>query len=309
MATIATIQRKMKEFDTFARNTVHTKSPEYALQTKWKELFGIDLATDSAKSFTNYYRSMSSRQSGGAFSQLTPAGLAYTMTPGLNPGAYGRFPVAIDTDVQSIRDLDVYFQNSLTSRCGAENSSLTIPEGMGSNLVGGASRKNSRKNSRMNVMRKNSRKNSRMNVMRKNSRMNVMRKNSRKNSRMNVMRKDSRMNVMRKNSRKNNRMNVMRKDRRNTRRQNGGLMGVADNLTTSLSTRPYLASVPVGVLQTVGASVSGSTQQVPISGNPTAHTWQYQNKGIDGLVAPSNVAYIANNFDKFASPAPWQTQS
>ena len=287
MATIATIQRKMKEFDTFARNTVHTKSPEYALQTKWKELFGIDLATDSAKSFTNYYRSMSSRQSGGAFSQLTPAGLAYTMTPGLNPGAYGRFPVAIDTDVQSIRDLDVYFQNSLTSRCGAENSSLTIPEGMGSNLVGGASRKNSRKNSRMNVMRKN----------------------SRKNSRMNVMRKDSRMNVMRKNSRKNNRMNVMRKDRRNTRRQNGGLMGVADNLTTSLSTRPYLASVPVGVLQTVGASVSGSTQQVPISGNPTAHTWQYQNKGIDGLVAPSNVAYIANNFDKFASPAPWQTQS
>jgi len=182
MATIAKIQMKMKEFDTFARNTVHTKSPEDALQAKWKELFGIDLANNSAKSFTNYYRSMSSRQSGGAFSQLTPAALEYTMSPGLNPGAYGRFPVAIDTDVQSIRDLDVYFQNSLTSRCGAENSSLTIPEGMGSNLVGGArsSRKNSRKNSRMNVARKNSRKNSRMNVARKNSRKNN-RKNSRKN--------------------------------------------------------------------------------------------------------------------------------
>jgi hypothetical protein len=291
MATIAKIQMKMKEFDTFARNTVHTKSPEDALQAKWKELFGIDLANNSAKSFTNYYRSMSSRQSGGAFSQLTPAALEYTMSPGLNPGAYGRFPVAIDTDVQSIRDLDVYFQNSLTSRCGAENSSLTIPEGMGSNHVGGASRKNSRKSSRKN--RRGVGSCSRKNVMRKN----VMRKSSRKN----VMRKSSRKNVMRK--------NVMRKDRRNTRRQNGGLLGVADNLTTSLTTRPYLASVPVGVLQSVGAAASGSTQQVPTSGNPTTHTWHYQNKGVDGLVQPSNVAYIADNFDKFASPAPWQTQA
>ena len=131
----------------------------------------MPLTSASAKSFASYYKEMRSKstrrnKSGGA---LSGAPLSYAMTPGANVQVYGRFPVEADTDPSTIRDLDVYFQDSLTKGCGVENSSLTVPVEMGSNKVGGkrrnmrksrANRKNTRKATRKN-MRKANRKNSR----------------------------------------------------------------------------------------------------------------------------------------------------
>jgi len=97
--------------------------PEIHLQKKWESLFQSKLPLQSAKSFIKYYRNMRSKKQmyrGGA------APLQYQMTPGLNTTVYGRFPTAVNTDPSSIRDLDVYFSNSLTKGCGTENSSLSI---------------------------------------------------------------------------------------------------------------------------------------------------------------------------------------
>jgi len=93
------------------------------------------------------------KQSGGM------APLTYAMTPGANVSVYGRFPVEVGTDMGSIRDLDVFFRDSLSNGCGTENSSLTVPVEMGSNKVGGKrnSRKlhNSRKQHKSRKLRKN----------------------------------------------------------------------------------------------------------------------------------------------------------
>lgn len=143
MKTVASIHKHMKELDRYVRRILHTKHPEREVQAKWFSLFHTNMGMESAKSFIQYYRSMRSRkQSGG--SPLAYSPLSYSMTPGMNASAYGRFPVAVDTDMQSLQDMDVYYQNSLTAGCGVENSSRTIPEGMGSNKVGG--KRKSRKN-------------------------------------------------------------------------------------------------------------------------------------------------------------------
>jgi hypothetical protein len=144
MTTISELQRKLKAFNTFAKKTT---GDETALQTKWKSLFSEPLSNTSAITFTKYYRDMrnsakqTTRKQRGGMAPLT-----YDMTPGANVSVYGRFPVEVDTDMASIRDLDVYFNNSLTSGCGTENSSLTVPVEMGSNKVGGAKSRKSRVN-------------------------------------------------------------------------------------------------------------------------------------------------------------------
>ena len=170
MPSIAQIQKQLKHFDTVARRAVDTKHPESSLKKAWHTIFSMDMSDASAKSFARYYREMRSKSSrrsmrGGAATSLAPATLDYQMTPGANVQVYGRFPVEVDTDPSSLRNLDVYFQDSLTKGCGMENSGLQVPANMGSNQVGGrrkASRKASRKNrkaSRKN--RKNSRKSNR----------------------------------------------------------------------------------------------------------------------------------------------------
>lgn len=276
MHTIAHIQKNMKEFDAYARRIAGKKAPEPDMQKKWRSLFQTELTMDSAISFKKYYRSMRSqrrltkKQKGGM------APLAYAMTPGLNQAVYGKFPVAIHTDPQSIQDLDVYFQNSLTKGCGTENSSLTIPEGMGSNMVGGRSRKN-RKNARS-ATRKD----------RKNRKVN--RKVDRKN---------------RKTGRKNARTN--RKTNRKNRKQRGGLVDVS-NLGISLYSRPYLADAPPNYFQSMGAAASGSTTPVPGPSSPVSHTWGYLSSGTSGLINPGAIASNGNIKD-LASPAPWQSSA
>jgi hypothetical protein len=234
----------------------------------------MPLDSESAKSFHKYYRNMRSHtksQSGGM------APLDYGMTPGLNPGAYGRFPVAIDTDPQSIQNLDVYFQNSLTKGCGTENSSLAIPEGMSSNLVGGRSRKNHAAN------RKNSRK--------------ANRKANRKATRANA--RTLRSKLSRKSARKT------------ARRQHGGIMDIT-SLPSAIYSRPYMADVPTNTFQSIGAAVTGSTTQIPLNipnpPSPVDKSWSYLSHGMAGIINPGNVTPIGDQFSALASPAPWQTQ-
>jgi hypothetical protein len=153
--TIHDIQKQLKEFNTFAQTT---HSPA-AYRAKWRDLFGLPMSSGSANSFAAYYRDMRSNtrknrrtriqpprprtrmmQRGGA-AAIQSAPLDYTMVPGLNIQAYGRFPIEAGTDPASIRDFDVYFRDSLTADCGVKDSSLQVPAGMGSNQVGGGRRR------------------------------------------------------------------------------------------------------------------------------------------------------------------------
>ena len=276
MLTIRTIQSKMKEFNTFARTQANTRTPELELQAKWKGLFDTNLPINSAKSFVKHYRNMrtnNAHQSGGTYSLASAAGLDYRMVPGLNTESYGKFPVAVNTDTQSIQDLDVYFQNSLTKNCGVENSSLTIPEGMGYNAVGGS--KNDRKNSRKS-------RNNRMN--RKNNRNNTERKNASRQ-----LKSTRRNNSQRKN---------------NTRRQHGGIASPL-NFGTAMYWRPYSPSAPDNYLQQVGDNSYGHTYQIP-SSNPSSAAWGYISSGTKGLLNPGNITNLNDNFNTLASPVPYQ---
>jgi len=147
--SIADVQRKLKTFDSFARHSSDTK----ALQKKWHSLFGTNLTEVSAKSFVTHYREMRSKSTRGnkgnkksrrgrrtQYGGVAP--LNYVMTPGADVSVYGRFPVEVDTDPGSIRDLDVYFQNALTLGCGNTKYDNNVqwpqvPANMGSNQAGG----------------------------------------------------------------------------------------------------------------------------------------------------------------------------
>lgn len=152
MTTISELQRKLHSFNEYARKsaTSSVSDAASALQTKWKSLFLDSLSDTSANTFVKYYRDMTRKQKGGM------APLTYAMVPGADVSVYGRFPTEVNTDMGSIRDLDVYFQNSLTTGCGTENSSLTVPVEMGSNKVGGKSRSRSlRKSARKSRVNRN----------------------------------------------------------------------------------------------------------------------------------------------------------
>ena len=137
MTSIAKIQQKLEQFDIAARRSTDAAS----LKKKWLKLFDLELSDRSAKSFAEYYREMrynTRRMRGG--SSLSPASLSSSgMVPGINVGTYGRFPIeaGVDGGADPIRDLDVYFRDSLTAGCGKEDISPHISRDMGSNKVGG----------------------------------------------------------------------------------------------------------------------------------------------------------------------------
>lgn len=155
MNTIKDLQNKLAQFDTFAR--AHSDSPRH-LEAQWRTLFGSDVpfTSNAANAFATYYKEMRSKTSGSSRRsrrqtlksrrgrrQLGGAApLNYTMTPGANVAVYGHFPVPIDTDPGSIRDLDVFWQSGLTGTCGSNTAYWpTVPAGMGSNQVGGSRRR------------------------------------------------------------------------------------------------------------------------------------------------------------------------
>jgi len=177
MKTINDIQKNLILFDNYARNASQQIDPETNIQAKWKTLFDNSMPIGSAKSFVKHYRDMRSKkqlQNGGGSMQYEPAPLKYDMVPGLNTAVYARLPVAVNSDPDSIRNLDVYFTNSITKGCGIENSSLSITEGMGSNKIGGSRKHRAPAKSTTRKTRNKHRKNTRriLSLRRKNTRRN-----------------------------------------------------------------------------------------------------------------------------------------
>ena len=147
MPSIKEIQRKLAAFDRVARGA---GGPD-AYKSAWKRIFKQDLSDASAKSFERYYKNMRSKahrrstrkQRGGS---LSPAPVNYTMTPGLYVKEYGQFPIAVDTDPSSLKELDVYFGDSLPR--SPAGYWPTVPANMGSNKVGGARRRRTQRGKR-----------------------------------------------------------------------------------------------------------------------------------------------------------------
>ena len=157
-STIKNIQSDLRAFDKYARGAESATQ----FQKKWKSLFSQDLSNDAANAFMRYYRNMRSKTSRKMRGGAEGAPLNYQMTPGANVAVYGRFPVEVGTDMASIKDLDVFFNSGLSHSCGKENSSLTVPENMGSNKVGGRrSRKTSARRRRTQRRRLNRRRSTR----------------------------------------------------------------------------------------------------------------------------------------------------
>ena len=148
MPSVKMIQRQLAAFDRAARTA---GSPD-AYKSAWKRIFKQDLSDASAKSFERYYKKMRSsrgtrrKQRGGAAYNSAPAPAHFPqMTPGAYVEKYGQFPIAVDTDPSSLKDLDVYFGDSLPR--SPPGYWPTVPANMGSNKVGGA-RRRSRKGRR-----------------------------------------------------------------------------------------------------------------------------------------------------------------
>jgi len=94
-----------------------------------------------------------------------------------------------------------------------------------------------------------------------------------------------------------------RLNRRRTWKARGG------NLATSLAMHPYLSSTPPNVFQAATNMWSGNPAPVPFPSSPVVHKWDYVSNGTTGLIDPGLVTHIGSDFQKLASPAPWQDGS
>lgn len=148
MVSLKELQTKLKKFSTAA----HSCNSADEIATAWHSVFRDNLSQKSAKCFANYYREMRSKSAkhGGVrrktqrrhrVKRVQRGGVApvnYNMTPGLYTQTYGKFPVEVDMDPASIKDLDVYFHDSLP--LSPPGYWPTVPADMGSNKVGGGRR-------------------------------------------------------------------------------------------------------------------------------------------------------------------------
>ena len=277
--SIAEVKHKLEAFDKFARKTGDTK----ALQKKWHSLFGTELTERSAKSFVVHYREMRSKHTRGSKSRRRTlkqrggvAQLSYVMTPGADVSVYGRFPVEVDTDPGSIRDLDVYFQNALTFSCGNKNEYWpTVPANMGSNQVGG-------RRGRTNRNRKG-------------------RGRGRGRKARGTMRK----------GRRAQRGGDIFSDLGNY--VNSAFINVTGSPAPSLDpiSRPAFATVYPNPFQMAYSAYSGEVPgKYPASPAPEERSWDYQSKGTSMSISPQNqISNITADFNKQTSPAIYQSSA
>lgn len=156
MVTIKQLQLSLKQFDNAARHAASSTD----VAKDWKVITKSVMSPDAANAFFAYYKKMRSKESrkhrterrktrrmrGGS------APINYTMVPGMPVNTYGNFPVEVDVDPGSIKDLDVYFHDSLP--LSPPGYWPQVPAGMGSNKVGGGKRRSSRKHRRAHHSRK-----------------------------------------------------------------------------------------------------------------------------------------------------------
>jgi hypothetical protein len=268
MPSIAEVQRKLKAFDTFARRSDDTK----ALQKKWHSIFGTKLTELSAKSFVTHYREMRSKSTRGHKNKKSTrrrrqyggvAPLNYVMTPGADVSVYGRFPVEVDTDPGSIKDLDVYFQDALTLSCGTKSEFWpTVPANMGSNQVGAGSRTNRRRKERKS-------------------------------------RKGKRITMRRRKQRGGDIFDTIGSWVGNTYTSTTGLaLPTLDPIS-----RPAFSTVYPNPLQTAYTSYSGEVPgNYPKDADPVIRGWDYSSKGTDMAIPPQHISNISSNFSNKVSP-------
>jgi len=278
MPSIAGIQHKLKAFDTFARRSDNTD----ALRKKWHALFGTDLTEVSAKSFAAHYREMRSKSTRGHKSNKKSrrgrkgqrggvgAPLNYVMTPGANVSVYGRFPVEVDTDPGSIKDLDVYFQSALTLGCGNKTEFWpTVPANMGSNQVGG--RRGNRKG-----------------------------RNTRKG------RKGGKARTMRRRQRGGDVFDTIGSWLGNGYTS---VIGAAPPTLDDIS-RPAFSTVYPNVLQRSYMGYSGEVPgNYPAPSQPEKATWNYVSNGTTGVISPQHVTSITKDFNNIVNPSLYSTSS
>ena len=271
--SIADVQRKLKTFDSFARHSSDTKT----LQKKWHSLFGTNLSDLSAKSFVTHYREMRSKSTRGRKGNKKSRRLAkrvqyggvaplnYVMTPGADVSVYGRFPVEVDTDPGSIRDLDVYFQNALTLGCGNNNYNDNVPwpqvpANMGSNQVGGARRHRKGRTARKG-------------------------RKGRKTLRQRRQRGGDIFGDI---------SNFF----------GSGYTSVTGSAAPSLDpiSRPFSTVYPNPLQQAYTAYSGEVPGKYPADPSPEKHAWNYQSKGTSMSIAPQHVTSITADFNKQTTP-------
>jgi len=148
--TVSGIKSRFAKLDESVRSFIgkHAHKPrELAdhISRQWSALFKKNLSSKSAATLASHFSKTGkkSKMSGG---NLAGAPLDYVMRPGM-PGVstYGVFPTEVGADLKSVAHLDVYTNSGLSRSCGHENTSASVPAHMGSNKVGGARRRNTRK--------------------------------------------------------------------------------------------------------------------------------------------------------------------
>ena len=148
--TVSGIKSRFAKLDESVRGFLgkHQHKPrELAdhISRQWSTLFNKQLSAKSAATLASHF-SKTGKKVKMAGGNLAGAPLDYVMRPGL-PGVstYGVFPTEMGADPKSVGHLDVYYNSGLTRSCGHENTTASVPANMGSNKVGGARRKNTRK--------------------------------------------------------------------------------------------------------------------------------------------------------------------
>jgi len=160
MVTIKQLQHSLKQFDGVARHA----SSSSDIAKDWTAITKTPMSGEAANAFFAYYKKMRSKEHNNVARRSRKhraerrktrrmnrmhggeAPINYTMVPGLPVNTYGHFPVEVDIDPGSIKDLDVYFHDSLP--LSPPGYWPQVPADMGSNKVGGGKRRTSRKQAR-----------------------------------------------------------------------------------------------------------------------------------------------------------------
>lgn len=211
------------------------------------------------------------KRNGTQYGGVAP--LNYVMTPGADVSVYGRFPVEVDTDPGSIRDLDVYFQDALTLGCGNTKYDNNVqwpqvPANMGSNQVGGA-RRNNHKNH----------KNHKRTVRKGRKGRKTLRQRQRRQRGGDIF---------------NDIGNFF----------TSGYTNITGSSPQGLDdfSRPFSTVYPNPLQQAYTAYSGEVPGKYPADPSPEKHTWNYQSKGTSMSIAPQHVTSITADFNKQTTP-------
>jgi hypothetical protein len=330
MPSIKEIQRKLAEFNKSAQRI--DKPEGYA--AAWKRIFGKDLSGPAAKGFAQYYREMRSkrvsrttrrRRNGVQRGGVAPVN--YVTVPGILSNTFGTYPVEVDTDPASLDALSggVYPPN-MSIPLSKPGFWPTVPADMGSNKVGGGTRRRHHRGQRGGSIasaRELHRGSAVYRYVEEDNAIYDLRVTAINNDNVTfdyvaVFPLEHVLNNPEFDTQRSElqarfpdaevvinggrRRSTRRERRRSGRKQRGG------NLMSSLTMRPipYISTPYPNLAQVASHNLSGATSSIPAPPSPVQHTWQLM--GAAGApISPGVVTPISSDFSQLARPAPWQT--